>query len=302
MPLQPSLQSLRFEGPEPVPQQAVSSVILSDTTFRLLREFIYEKSGIFFPDNKKYLVESRLSKRIESHQLKDYEEYLYLLRYGTQRDAELQALFNAITINETFFFRNEPQLTALETHLLPEILLVKKTNGRCKLRIWSAGASTGEEAYTTAMILLEKFIPKFPYIEVEIIGTDINSWALETARKGVYREYAVRNMPQYYLDKYFLKDNGNYFLREEVKRLVKFSFLNLYDEKRMRLMNDFDIIFCCNVLIYFDQKSKTQVVANLYDSLNRGGYLFIGYSESLHGISKAFKLVHLPKTIAYKKE
>jgi chemotaxis protein methyltransferase CheR len=99
-----------------------------------------------------------------------------------------------------------------------------------------------------------------------------------------------------------VKDNGNYHLKDEVKRLVKFSILNLYDEKRMRLMNDFDIIFCANVLIYFDQKSKIHVVANLYDSLNRGGYLFIGYSESLHGISKAFKLVHFPKTIAYKKE
>jgi chemotaxis protein methyltransferase CheR len=118
----------------------------------------------------------------------------------------------------------------------------------------------------------------------------------------VYRDYSIRNTPKLYLDKYFSVSDGRYYLNDDVKRLVRFQPLNLYDQPQIKTMSDFDIIFCCNVLIYFDMNSKKQVIADLYNSLNRGGYLFIGYSESLHGITKAFKLVHYPKTLAYKKE
>ena len=125
---------------------------------------------------------------------------------------------------------------------------------------------------------------------------------LETARKGVYREYSVRNMPKLYLEKYFTAEDGRFVVHDEVKKVVRFEPMNLYDQVRMRQMTNFDVIFCCNVLIYFDAPSKIQVVSNLYDALNRGGYLFIGYAESLHGISTAFKLENFPKTVAYKKE
>ena len=125
---------------------------------------------------------------------------------------------------------------------------------------------------------------------------------LDIARKGVYRDYSVRNMPKMYLDKYFKAEDGRFTVRDDVRRLVRFENLNLYDQIRMRQMGTFDIIFCCNVLIYFDAPSKIRVVSNLYDGLNRGGFLFIGYAESLHGISTAFKLENFPKTVAYKKE
>ena len=134
------------------------------------------------------------------------------------------------------------------------------------------------------------------------MGTDINQAVVETARKGVYRDYSIRNMPKYFLDKYFVTEDSRYHLRDEVKRLVRFENLNLYDRSRMKMMTNFDIIYCCNVLIYFDAQSKIQVVSNLYDSLRRGGFLFIGYAESLHGISTAFKLINFAKTVAYKKE
>jgi chemotaxis protein methyltransferase CheR len=273
---------------------------MSDGTFKLIREFIYQQTGIYFQDNKKYLLEGRLGKRLQVLTLGTFEEYLQLIKYGTRRNEELKFFYDAITINETFFFRNESQFEAFEKTLVPAIVASK--SGRHRLRVWSAASSSGEEAHTIAMIYLERLRPKYPMLELEVIGTDINSTVLDTARKGVYRDYSVRNMPKMYLDKYFKAEDGRFAVRDDVRRLVRFEHMNLYDQIRMRQMGSFDIIFCCNVLIYFDGPSKIQVVSNLYDALNRGGFLFIGYAESLHGISTAFKLENFPKTVAYKKE
>ncbi|MBI5472719.1 MAG: protein-glutamate O-methyltransferase CheR [Ignavibacteriae bacterium] len=272
---------------------------MSQDEFNACRAFIYDRTGIYFQDNKKYLLEGRLGKRVQALNLHNFTQYLNLLKNGAARD-EMRWFYDTITINETFFFRNEPQFNALEEKLIPEILS-KKGNGRNKLRVWSSASSSGEEAHTIGMIYLEKLKPKYPGLEIEIVGTDINASVVETARSGVYREYSVRNMPKHYLTKYFTQSDGRYVVRDDVRRLVRFENMNLFDKQRMRAMSSFDIVFCCNVLIYFDTKSKIQVVSQLYDSLNRGGYLFVGYAESLHGLSTAFELVNFPKTVAYKK-
>jgi len=275
---------------------------LSDEMFRTIREYIYKITGIYFQDNKKYLLEGRLGKRLQLLNIEEYRNYLQLLQYGPRKDEELKHFFQVITINETFFFRNEPQFNAFEQTLVPEIMNLKKVNGKTKLRVWSAASSSGEEAHTVAMLYLEKLKPRYPGLEIEIVGTDISSSVIDTAQKGLYRDYSIRNMPKLYLDKYFHSEAGRYQVTDDVKRLVRFELLNLYDRPKMRTMMNFDVIFCCNVLIYFDAQSKIQVVSNLYDSLNRSGYLFIGYAETLHGISNAFKLVNFPKTVVYKKE
>jgi len=275
---------------------------MSDEMFRVVREFIYQLTGIYFQDNKKYLLEGRIGKRVQLLGLNSYEDYLQLIKYGTRRTEELRHLYDAITINETFFFRNEPQFEAFEQTLVPAILARRGSLTRQKLRVWSAASSSGEEAHTIAMIYLEKLRTKYQGLELEVVGTDISYAVLETARKAVYREYSIRNMPKHYLEKYFTVEDVRYLLRDEVKRLVRFDHMNLYEQTRMRQVTNVDVIFCCNVLIYFDTQSKIQVVSNLYNALNRGGYLFIGYAESLHGISTAFKLESFPKTVAYKKE
>lgn len=275
---------------------------MSDETFRLLRSHIYDLTGIYFQDSKKYLLEGRLGKRLQLLGMGKFEEYFQLVKYGQYRQEELKHLYEAVTINETFFFRNEPQFEAFEQVLVPELFANKRKSGKPKLRIWSSASSSGEEAYTIAMLYLERLKPKYPELEIEIVGTDINNAVLETAKRGVYRDYSIRNMPKKYLDKYFQAENGRYHLRDEVKRLARFEHVNLSDQLKMRQIQNFDIIFCCNVLIYFDTKSKVSVISNLYNSMSRGGYLFIGYAESLHGISSAFKLLNFPKTVAYKKE
>ncbi|MGD8777592.1 MAG: protein-glutamate O-methyltransferase CheR [Ignavibacteria bacterium] len=279
-----------------------SGVKLDDKTFEEWRKYIYELCGIYFQDNKKYLLESRLQKRITFLKLDSFEKYLHYVKFNPRRNEELKYLYEVITINETFFFRNQPQLDALVSSVIPDIMNSPSKLNKNKIRIWSAASSSGEEAYSIAMTLKELVKPKYPNLTFEIVGTDISKAVISTAQKGIYREYSIRNSPAFYLKKYFKKDGSNYHLSDEIKRMVTFKFLNLYDQPGMRAMSGFDVIYCANVLIYFDMTSKIQVISNLYNSLNRCGYLFIGYSETLHGISKAFKLISFPKTIGYKKE
>ncbi|WP_337872155.1 protein-glutamate O-methyltransferase CheR [Ignavibacterium sp.] len=270
--------------------------------FRQWREFIYEKTGIFFQDNKKYLLESRLMRRLLHLKLNSYEDYLNFVKKTPQGRYELRYLYDGITINETFFFRNQAQLDALVLKVIPEIISVKKELNQKKIRIWSAAVSSGEEAYSIAMMINDLISNKYPEYEFEILGTDISHTALEAAVRGIYSEYSVRNVPVQFLKRYFRKTDNYFEISPIIKAMVDFRFLNLYEDISMIGVNNIDVIFCANVLIYFDQNSKIKVINNLYRSLNKNGYLFIGYSESLHGISKAFRLISFPKTIGYKKE
>jgi chemotaxis protein methyltransferase CheR len=276
--------------------------VMSDMLFDKWRHYIYDNCGIYYQDNKKYLLESRLLKRINYLGLESFDQYLNYILDSVQGIKEKKFLFEAITINETYFFRNQPQLDALIKTIIPEIMGKIERNNKTKIRIWSAASSSGEEAYSVAISIIDLLLPKYPYLEFEIVGTDINYAVVETAKKGVYREYSIRNTPAYYLKKYFTVNGNNYEVNPAVKKNVSFKMLNLYDTASMRAMLNFDIIFCSNVLIYFDMQSKIRVVTQLYNSLKKGGYLFIGYSETLHNISKAFKLQSFPKTIGYKKE
>lgn len=274
---------------------------MSDSTFKELRDVIYQISGIFYTESKKYLLEGRISKRLAARNFKTFEEYVEYLKSPYSKQ-EMYQLLEAITINETYFFRAEQQFEAFEKIIVPEILKPRAGMSANTFRVWSAASSSGEEAYTVAMILNEKVKPLFPKVQFQIIASDINNAVLETARNGIYKDYAIRNVPPQYMQKYFTKQANSYKISDDIKKMVKFMNVNLFDHAQMKTLSNCDVIFCCNVLIYFDIPSKQQVVSYLYDALNKGGYLFIGYSESLHGISKAFKLVHLPKAMAYKKE
>ncbi len=274
---------------------------MTDSEFKEFRDEIYKLCGIYFTESKKYLLEGRILKRMAANNIKTFSEYIRLIRNPLKKD-ELDRLYEAITINETYFFRAPQQFEALENIIVPEILANKKNTVMPSFRIWSAACSTGEEPYTLALIVLESLRHKYPNVSFQIVGSDINQSVLETAKQGIYKEYAIRNIPKPLLSKYFKQEGNLYHLSNDVKKLVKFININLYDPNQVKLVSQCDVIFCANVLIYFDLPSKQQVVSYLYNALNVGGYLFIGYSESLHGISKSFKLVHLPKAMAYQKE
>lgn len=275
---------------------------MSDKDFEIFRDYIYNLCGIYFHASKKYFLESRISRRMDETSIGSHADYYQFVRSGPRGGTELKRLLDEITTNETCFFRNPPQLTALENKLLPELVATKGKIGFRKLRIWSAGSSSGEEAYTLAMLLLEKRGSMLKDWIIEIIGTDINETVISQAKEGAYSAYSVRNTPDYYKKKYFKEEmEGKFVLSPEVKKFVTFSQLNLYDDMKMIFMKSFDFIFCANVLIYFDLSSKSKVVQHFYNNLQPYGYFFVGQSESLHGVNEHFKTVHFPGGFAYKK-
>lgn len=275
---------------------------LTDKDFETLRDFIYSVCGIYFQSSKKYFLESRIIQRMTEAGTKTPAEYLALLGNVIKGKDELRRLMIDITTNETCFFRNPAQLNALQQQYLPDLIDHKGKAGYRKLRIWSAGSSSGEEAYTLAMILLEKFQVPLKGWTIDIVGTDINDEVIAQAKEGVYTPYSVRNTQEPYRKKYFAADkDGRFRISPEIKKMVTFSNLNLYDDSKMLFMKSFDFIFCANVLIYFDIASKSKVVQHFYNNLQPYGYFFVGQAESLHGVNDKFKAVHFPGGFVYKK-
>lgn len=270
---------------------------LSDTTFIRLRDSIYKMSGIYYNESKKYLLESRVLKRIKYLGLEDFESYLQLISSLNGRE-ELKNLFDAITINETYFFRAEFQIDALEKQIIPELVRSKSEK---VIRIWSAACSSGEEAYTIALIIYDRIKNRFPSIKFEILGSDISNEVLRTAEQGLYKEYAVRIIPKEFMVKYFKREGELFRLDEQIRNMVTFRNINLYDSYVISQLENFDVIFCANVLIYFDPESKDKVVSSLFNKLNDGGFLFIGSAESLHNVDQKFDLIHFTKAMAYRK-
>ncbi len=272
---------------------------LPDDIFRLLRDLIHGYCGIYFDDGSKFLLERRLSRRLEQHRLKNFEEYYHFLKYDRKREEELVVLVDNLTTNETYFFRESPQLRAFSDEILPE--LRRTLADRKVLRIWSAGCSTGEEPYTIAILLLESG-DWWRDWQIEILGSDINQRVLHTARKGVYKKSAHRMTSPEMLAKYFVQDEKNdYRIIDRVKELVSFSSVNLLDPHKTCLISNMDVIFCRNVIIYFDREAKKKVIESFYQKLREGGYLLLGHSESLINISNAFILRTLKNDMVYQK-
>ena len=271
-----------------------------DPVLRQIRDLVYKVSGIYKAEDKLYLLADGCGRRMKQLSVRTPREYWNHLTVQPKRDGELRQLLNEITIGETCLFRSPPQLDALRKVILPEIVADASKQITRRLRIWSAGCSSGEESYTLAMSLLEESRRLLKDWTVEILATDLNDRSLEAARAGVYGDYALRSTTDYFKRKYFSPVEQNKLqVRPEVKKLITFSRLNLQDDSRMLFMKGVDLIFCCNVLIYFDGASKAKVISHFFSNLNVGGYLFLGTSESLMKLNDQFHLVHFPGTIGY---
>lgn len=266
-----------------------------------IRDLVYQVAGIFQPDNKLRLLEDRCHKRMAALGAPTLQDYYECLTTKPIRQVELVNLLNEITIGETCFFRNQPQLDALRNIVLPRILESRKAMALRHLRIWSAGCSTGEEPHTLSMMLMEEQASRLAGWTFEIVATDLNERSVAHAKQGTYGTYSTRNLTPYFRQKYFTASGENLTVNKEVKIHVSITRLNLLDDVRMAFMKGFDIVMCCNVLIYFDVVSKRRVIQHFYNNLLPHGYLFLGHSESLYGVSEDFRLVHLPSATAYVK-
>ncbi len=285
----------------PSPQPALRTQGAPEPDLVSIRDLIYQVAGIFHPDNKLSLLQDRCRRRMTEVKAATLREYFECLTIRPIRQAELTALLNEITIGETCFFRNQAQLDAFRRVVIPKIIEAKADLPIRRLRIWSAGCSTGEEPYTLRMVLLEEAADRLKDWNIEIIATDLNERSLAHAKQAVYGSHSTRNLTPSYKERYFLPYGDQLQVCNRVRANINFVRLNLSDDSRMIFMKSLDAVFCCNVLIYFDLTSKSRVVQHFFANLLPHGYLFLGQSESLFGVNDDFQLVHLPGTTAYVK-
>lgn len=280
-----------FLGPE---------IAMSPEEFHLLRDFVYQHCGLHFSEDSKYLLEKRLARRLQQHNLKSFKDYYYLLRYNPGKEQELTEVIDLLTTNETYFFREDFQLRTFSEEILPELRVRKEKEGNRRLRIWSAGCSSGEEPYTIAMLLLgQAWLHGW---QVEIIGTDISQRVLQMARQGSYGEASFRSTDPAHRRRFFKDEGGGRFrINDEVRSLVTISHLNLFDTMRVALLGKMDIIFCRNVIIYFDPAGKKKVVETFHQRLAPEGFLLLGHSESLINVTTAFRLRHFKHDMVYQR-
>lgn len=275
----------------------MANLTISEEDFERFREFFYRKTGIHFDRSKRYFVDKRLIERVIKTGHDSFRSYFSFLRFQASGE-EFQVLVNLMTVNETYFFREAYQFDCLVRDILPEIL--QRHRRQQAIRIWVIPSSTGEEAYSIAMYLLEHW-PQISEWDVEIISSDIDTAVLDSARAGLFSARSVAQLPASYLQKYFRQSGDGYQICDALREGVAFSRVNLSDRDDTRAYRDFDVIFCRNLLIYFDDVSRKAAAETFYDALNPGGFVLLGHSESMSRISSLYRVRKFPEAIVYQK-
>jgi chemotaxis protein methyltransferase CheR len=265
--------------------------------FRLLRDLVNGHAGIYFGDEALPVLERRLRERLVALGLRRFSEYYQFLQFSSGGVTELDEAIDLLTTNETYFFREDYQLRAFRNEVIPRI--AEDAASRRRISVWSAGCSTGEEVYTLAILIAESGL--FKNWDVRVYGSDISRRCVAAARRGIYGASAFRTAPAQFKRDYFIDRADGSHVVDPIRELCHFGHLNLMDNDRVRVVGRVDAVFCRNVLIYFDQKSRKKVIDMFYERLVPGGFLFLGHSESLLNISTAFELVHLSEDLIYRK-
>jgi chemotaxis protein methyltransferase CheR len=266
--------------------------ILSDADFDQFRKLIYDESGITFSSTNRAILESRLRERLRDKQITHVNEYYTLLLKDKE---ELKLMLDSVTTNLTRFFRNQPHFDALVNYIIPEVIKLKKASGDTKVRVWSAGCSTGEEPYTLAMILKDKLPAPFT---AEILASDISLKSLMVGKAGFYPESRIVGIPENYLNRFFEHKNNGYQAKDDIMKMIRFDYHNLKNDSGQR---NLDILFCRNVLIYFDEAAQKAVIDRFWDAMAVKSFLFIGHSESLFGMKTKFEFLKTDWACLYQK-
>ncbi len=266
--------------------------VLSDIEFRKFKDLIYKESGIHFTESNRTILESRIREKLRKSSFKDVNEFLELI---VKDEGELKQFLDSITTNLTRFFRNNAHYSAFQKFVIPDLIEYKRKTGNKVVRCWSAGCSTGEEPYTNAMVLKECLPSDF---KIEVVASDLSLKSLMTAQEGFYSDMKVKGIPEEYLTKYFSKATGGYRVKDEIKKMITFDYHNLkFDSGKRNL----DIVFCRNVLIYFDEPAQKNVIDRFWDAMSNHSYLFIGHSESLFGMETKFEFLRTEWACLYGK-
>lgn len=263
--------------------------VLSDREFKLISKLVYDNFGINLTDQKRTLIIERLQKTLRNGQFNSYKDF-YQHVISDKTGKELLGLVDRLSTNHTYFFREKEHLDFLINDVLPCLLEQRKNNKEKKLRIWSAGCSSGEEAYSIAIILKEFFKNQLDKWDIGILATDIATSVLEKALAGVYAQTQLEYMPPALRKRYFKNEHGNAVINNEIKNMVLFRRLNLMNSQ-YPFKGMFDVVFCRNVMIYFDKDTRDNLVAKFYRYIEKDGHLFIGHSESLSRENRYFEYI-----------
>jgi len=275
-----------------------SSPVMTDEEFAKFCEFFYRKTGIQFQDGKKYYVERRIADRIEKTGSDSFRDYFTLVRFEANGE-ELQFLVNSMTVNETYFFREDYQFDALVGGILPEIARTKRRGD--PIRIWSIPCSSGEEPYSIAISILERWDQADSW-NIEICASDIDSKILHEARKGLFSERSVSRVSAQLRSKYFVpRIGGDFQICDALRESIDFSLVNVVDPLHTHRFRNIDVIFCRNLLIYFDDVGRRETVEMFFDALGPGGYICLGHSESMSRMSSIFVPRKFKESIVYQK-
>jgi chemotaxis protein methyltransferase CheR len=270
---------------------------LDDLDYTRLCDFIYQRTGLVFDASRRHYVEKRLARRMTATRAGTFRSYFNAMRVEA-RQQELQSLVNELTINETYFFREDHQLRILTDNLLPAI--VRRRPGQ-RIRIWSLPCSTGEEPYSIALHLIESW-PDLAHHDVELLASDIDTDVLAAARRGIYRDRSVQNLPSHVLRRHFDSSTpGQHAISHELRGAVTFTRYNILDPLPAGLRASVDVVFCRNLLIYFDQAGQRRAVETIHDALVPGGFVLLGHSESMSRINSIFRPRSYTGGFAYQK-
>jgi chemotaxis protein methyltransferase CheR len=270
---------------------------LKPEEFRLLRDLFSQKTGLHFTHESRFALERRLRDRLAMLNLTTFAEYFHYLRFNSRADAEWDEAIDLLTTNETYFFREVHQLSAFKNEVLP--LVAEQAKVRRRVAIWSAGCSTGEEVYTLAILVHQSGL--FDGWDVRVYGSDISRRCVAAARRAVYGPSAFRATPPEVKKMYFVEKDGGHVVADFIRELCHFGQMNLLHEDKTRVLGRADVIFCRNVLIYFDTHARRKVIDMFHERLYPGGVLLLGHSESLLNVSTAFELLHLKDDLVYRK-
>ncbi|AWK89234.1 CheR family methyltransferase [Azospirillum thermophilum] len=261
-------------------------------------DFLRDRTGLSYTEAKRYYVDRRVAARMAAAGVERFPDYLNLLRFQASGE-ELQTLVNLMTVNETYFFREKYQFDCLVHDVLDEVVQGRPKGER--LRIWSAGCSTGEEPYSIAIMLLE-YWSKVDDYEIELYASDIDSKVLARAQEGVYEERALQMLPAELREKYFSPvGSGRWQIMQELRESIDFSRINIVEPEDVRPFRDIDVIFCRNLLIYFDDLGRREAAAMFFDALAPCGFIALGHSESMSRMSSLYIPRRFPDAILYQK-